>query len=217
MYSASENAPISGCLNVVHVFWQDGRPSRQQRRSAPAAATQPPPPDRRSRSEPEHQGGIRQPPRGRPGREGSSTADEGPGPSMREDSHAERSQEASPARSTRRRAAFLTPVSAGQGRRVPPHSNGGADEVGGGRRPRRQGSRSADKRDVQDEDSEEEGEEKGVGGWVGGRRRKGRQRSLEELHRADSQQQQQQDDAMESHPRTGLGLRFKFTRNGVSL
>ena len=155
-------------------------------------------------------------------RDSSGTPDEGPGPSLREDSHAgQRSREASPARSTRRRAASTTPAAA----RGAAHANGDAAESGGGRWPRRQGSRSAGRRNVQDENSEEEGEEEGVGGWVGGRRRKGRQRSLEELHRLGdaggaSQQQQGESaahDVADAHRRTGSGIRFKFTRNGVSL
>ena len=97
--------------------------------------------------------------------------------------------------------------------------NGDAAASASGRWPRRQGTRSAEKK--ADHSEEDQDDDRGPGQ---GRLKRGRQRSLEELQKAEGSaggpQQDPGEGAEESQNlpgRASSGLRFRFTRNGVSL
>jgi hypothetical protein len=200
-----------------------GRPPRR----AAAAAVQPLLPSPGASPEPEQRrraslrGNMRE--QSTPALQNGAADSAGPAASVEDG--APRSQEPSPGRPTRRRAASMTPSLPCAGANGTAHSNGDAAAVGGGRWPRRQGSRSAEKRAVPGFDESEEEDRDGGGSKGAGRRRrgpKGRQRSLQELHKAEGGPQQDDGDAetdnvlVDPPRRTSSGLRIRFTRNEMS-
>lgn len=137
------------------------------------------------------------------------------------------SYEASPARSLRRRALSSTPPAAARGASSAALSNG--DVAANPGQSRRQSRRTAgfqvSNEDHTEEELEEEEDDVRRGSSRRRQGRKGRQRTLGELHRAENGPSEPAFDLdgpgaenmLEAQRRFGSGLRFRITRNGVSL